>query len=1275
MNKQKGTSMIKRPIFRWVFLVIVFLLAVGALGIGINNSESETSKIHGTNIKSIKVVIDDNYPPYSFRDESGNLVGISIDQWKLWEKQTGIHVEITGMNWSTALESMEADEFDVIDTIFYNKARAQVFDYSKPYATIDVPIYFNNRISGITNARTARGFRVAVKSGDAVINILQENGVQNLVYYDNYQAIVEAAANQDVNVFAIDRPPADYYLYMYSIQNDFNSTNPLYSGQFHRAVLKGNTEVLSVVDGGFASISAPEYALINRKYLGIPAADKAILKYGAAIIGGILLVLLFLLVWNRTLQNQVKQRTKTLAENESRYRDLFEESPISLWEEDFSEVVDYLHELMQKHGEDIHHYLAKHPGEIFMCFGKIRVLDINKATLDLFKANTKEQMLGSLREVMKDTPIDTLAIELEKIAHKATSYSWDGINTNLVGEKIYIRLHWAVEPGHEERMDKVVLSLVDMTAIKKAELDTKQIKNRLDMAVKAARVGVWEWDITGDRLIWDDRMYELYGQVKGIFKPVYKSWSDCLFFDDKKPMDSLLLDALKGKKEYETVFRVLHPDESIHHIKAFGQVIRDKDDKPISMVGINFDISQTMEFARIQNLISKTQLRIAHAESTDEVRRIVAEDILKITGKTIVCVSCVNDEEQTIQIKELNCDRSIQEVLGKKWEVEAKKVHFKISEMTKEDLRLFRSEKFEKYRFGLYKLSTKKIPREVCDRIEQELGLSYLYKIGFIFDGRHLGGLTIASAKDLLPLSASIETVMNLATLALKRITSEQNLQKSEEQFHSLFNQSPIGIALSDADTRFISTNPAFCRMVGYNEDEIQNLSFRQITYPDDIEAVTNQMKRLKSGESDLFMIEKRYIRKDQSVIWGAVTVKALRAEEGRIMGYLAMVEDITDRKKSEVLLAEERHKVKTLMDNVPDSVYYKDLNGRFTGANLATARKFGCKSPSELIGKSDHDFFSKELAEIADKEETEIIRTGTPIIGEEEMEEWPDKPPRWVSKTKMALYDENGKVSGTFGVIRDITEHKQQEDEIRQLAADLEKKVENRTKEIKLKNQELEAFTYSVSHDLKAPLRGISGYADLLLTDHSRQLDDEGKDYLVKLIRSSQQLSQLIEDLLMYSRLERKPFTYEELKVADIVNLLVEQEYEKIKKQHVRMHIDLDNETINSSHELLMQIIKSYLDNALKFSSKVENPKIWITYKNQGATSLLSIKDNGIGFDNKFKDKIFEVFQRLNTTDVFEGTGIGLALVNRAAAMLGYRVWAEGKPGKGATFFLEVTK
>jgi len=267
-------------------------------------------------IRTISVVMDDNYPPYSFRNSQGDLQGITIDQWQLFEQKTGIKVSITGMTWNKAYASMINGDFDVIDTISYNADRAKIFDYSKAYATIDVPIFFQKNISGVTDVNSLKGFTVAAKKGDNSINVLKKSGIANIEEYDTAEALVQAAKDQKVVIFTLGKPPALYYLYKLGIQDDFNySSSFLYTGQFFRAIKKGHSGFLPTINGGFAKISESEYQAIDKKWFGLtspPFYENPLFRVIIIIGIAVFLVALLLFVWNRTLQRMVKQKTSEL---------------------------------------------------------------------------------------------------------------------------------------------------------------------------------------------------------------------------------------------------------------------------------------------------------------------------------------------------------------------------------------------------------------------------------------------------------------------------------------------------------------------------------------------------------------------------------------------------------------------------------------------------------------------------------------------------------------------------------------------------------------------------------------------------------------------------------------------------------------------------------------------------------------------------------------------------------------------------------------------------
>jgi PAS domain S-box-containing protein len=264
--------------------------------------------------KSIRIVMDDNYPPFAFRDAGGGLQGILIDRWRLWERVTGIRAEVTGMDWGEALTRMKAGEFDVIDTIFLNDERSAWLDFGRPYEKLEVPIFFRGEIPGITDAASLRGFVVAVKAGDAAIGFLRGNGVRALLEYPSYEAIVGAARDGKVNVFVVDRPPALHFLYRMGIADRFRRTAPLYVGEFHRAVRKGDAAVLRAVEDGFAGLPAGALQEIDSRWYGSEAGTLAhgVLRILPAAAAGLFGVAFLLLLWNRSLKRKVAAKTREL---------------------------------------------------------------------------------------------------------------------------------------------------------------------------------------------------------------------------------------------------------------------------------------------------------------------------------------------------------------------------------------------------------------------------------------------------------------------------------------------------------------------------------------------------------------------------------------------------------------------------------------------------------------------------------------------------------------------------------------------------------------------------------------------------------------------------------------------------------------------------------------------------------------------------------------------------------------------------------------------------
>jgi signal transduction histidine kinase len=281
----------------------------------------------------------------------------------------------------------------------------------------------------------------------------------------------------------------------------------------------------------------------------------------------------------------------------------------------------------------------------------------------------------------------------------------------------------------------------------------------------------------------------------------------------------------------------------------------------------------------------------------------------------------------------------------------------------------------------------------------------------------------------------------------------------------------------------------------------------------------------------------------------------------------------------------------------------------------------------------------------------------------------WPDSSVRFIQAASKTFRDPNGTPLRMIGTNIDITERKQVEEEIRQLNKELEQRVSERTAQLESANKELEAFSYSVSHDLRSPLRAIDGFCHILLDDYADKLDDEGKRLLNVVRDNTSRMGQLIDDILKFSRTGRLELSFSEIDMEK----LAREVFEEIQTSVCHSKLQLEIATIPPAMgdgALMHQVFVNLLSNAIKFSSHKEPAMIKVGGSIQGNEAIYYVKDNGVGFDMQYADKLFGVFQRLHSVNEFEGTGIGLAIVKRIITRHGGRVWAEGKVNEGATIY-----
>jgi len=647
---------------------------------------------------------------------------------------------------------------------------------------------------------------------------------------------------------------------------------------------------------------------------------------------------------------------------------------------------------------------------------------------------------------------------------------------------------------------------------------------------------------------------------------------------------------------------------------------------------------------------------------------------------------------------------------------------------------------------------------------------------------------------------------INLVTDINERKLAEKKLHESEERFRKIFEEGPLGIAMASLTTgKFISVNKAFCKMLGFTEEELMEHTFRDVTYPDDRSNDEEAVRRLREDQIQKHTTEKRYQTKNGEVIWVSRSLTKIYSETDQSYNALAMVKDITERKQAEKELresqemfskafqvgpagmtitrisdgkfinanesfckmfefdlnevightstelnmwsSEERKKLiqkqlesgglknyeliaqaksgkliyllfssreiiikgetchlTTLIDitdrkqaeeelresraaldaalaSMTDAVFISDTSGKFTEFNdaFATFHRFRNKAECAKTLAEYPDFLEVFLpnGKLAPLDMWAVPRAlrGETVSNAEYSLHRKDTGESWVGSYSFSpIRDNAGVIVGSVVVGRDITERRLAEEKIRELNDELEQRVIQRTSQLEAANKELESFSYSVSHDLRAPLRHINGFADILSKECNDQLTENARNYLNTIKDSARKMGTLIDDLLSFSRTGRA-----ELKKSSIkMDLIVEDALTQIKTSITDRKIDWiisPMPEVHGDYNLLRLVWVNLLNNAVKYTRNKEKAVIQIGYMDEKREIIFYIQDNGVGFDMKYADKLFGVFQRLHSTSEFDGTGIGLANVQRIILRHGGRTWAEAETDKGASFYFSIPK
>ena len=540
------------------------------------------------------------------------------------------------------------------------------------------------------------------------------------------------------------------------------------------------------------------------------------------------------------------------------------------------------------------------------------------------------------------------------------------------------------------------------------------------------------------------------------------------------------------------------------------------------------------------------------------------------------------------------------------------------------------------------------------DKIRQKENLRSVASIPIEYQGQIQAAFNLGSHKyDEIPLYArnALEAVAAQIGGTIVRLKIETALKESRGLYQQLVEKMRDGLVMVDNNGSISYANPRICEMIGYSKDEIIGRSLSDFLDDKNRSVLDDQLKRRKKGEREPYELE--WLTKKGERIITIMSPQVVYDDEGNFSGSFAVITDITERKHAERQLIETNETLLAIINSSPPAIFSLDVLGNIITWSPSAEKIFGWNH-DEAAGRFIPivpDIYMDEF-----RKNFRNILKGKWLTGHETRRQRKDGSLIDVSISAAPLRGMNGEIIGGLEIIDDITHRKEAEENLKKAMLELEKK-----------NKELEHFAYIASHDLRQPLRLISGYIELLAKRYIGKLDSDAEKFISRSIDGVKQMEELIKDLLDFSLMDTQNEKVQRINCVDVLEKALLNLQEDIRDNDAEITYDpLPEVTINELQLLLL--FQNLIGNAIKFRGK-KQPKIHISASQNSSEWIFSVKDNGIGIEPDFHERIFIIFERLHTRDKYPGTGIGLATCKRIVERFGGRISVDSEPGKGSVF------
>jgi PAS domain S-box-containing protein len=1023
---------------------------------------------------------DQNYPPFEYLNGQKQPEGFNVDILRAVAKAMGLKVTIDLGSWDEVKLQLEQGKIDALMGMYDTKARGNKVDFSVPHLIVSYAV-FVRRDSALQSIADAKNKKIIVQSGDLGHDYVKENDITpHIIMKKDWADVLKSLSDGEGDCAIVSRLQGIQFLANRSIINVKAIGSPIIQRNYCFAVTKGNTALQAKLNEGLNIIKiSGEYDAIYKKWFGGLDGSrfdlKTVLQFGSVAI----LIFLGIITWNVMLKRQVKAKTdnlvaeieqrkqaeEALASSEQFLSNVIEQSPVSMW-------------------------IADSEGTL---------IRMNQACRELFGI-TDEEAVGKYN-ILKDNLIEAQGFmalvagvfEKGEIARFTIHYDVRRVEHIEVKGATHRILDVVVSPIKDihGKLTNALVEHKDVTESKRVEEALQKSEKRLREAQEMAHLGFWNWDVKTGEVEWSEEVFKIFCLDPKAFTPQIDSILALSPWPEDHQRDQELINRAietHSPGSYEQKF--LRPDKSIGHYYSTFQGNYDEKGDLISIVGTVLDITERKQ--------------------AEEALRESGEKFSKAFQTSPYAITITRPEDGRF--------------------IEVNDAFTLIAGYTREEALTDSS-------VGLKLWANEKERESVVAKLRAGgavEGREYQFRTK---SGKNITGLFSAQIIKLSSGPCILSSINDIT--ARKRV--EEALREANENLEQRVLERTAELTRSK---HLLDETGRLARVGGWELDLKKNvLSFSEVTkqihevdpeYQPTLEVAINfyapeavpmisEAVRRAIEEGEPYDVELQLITAKQNRIWVRTVGQAYR-DNGKIVKIGGVFQDINERKLVEIEVRKKSEQLQLLsneleiiIDSIPGLVFYKDTNNRFIRVNKYMSDVYKM-SKKQLEGVNLNDLHSKEQAQAYYEDDLQVIRSRQSKINIDEP--WETETGfRWVSTSKIPYMDEKGEVVGVIGVSLDVTERKLAEQE----RGALMQQVEHRSTLLEASNKELEAFTYSVSHDLRAPLRHINGYVELLINRFRNALPQKGIHYLDTIADSTRQMAVLIDDLLQFSRTGRQ--------------------------------------------------------------------------------------------------------------------------------------------------------